>query len=382
MRRAAGIALGGLALTLIAFMFDASPLFVPGVGFFLLGTVAPAWVLLSARATSIERRLGADRVIEDEPLAATLTVARGVLGAPGATILDPLGSAPAELEHLGSLPGRKRTEQLQAVARFPRRGSFRLAPPRVRLSDPLELARWVKPSDSPAIDMLVLPRTERVKWAQGAGVGRSPAATAATQSEPFAAVDVDGLRPYRPGTPASRIHWPALARGAGLLERRLESDGEMRPLIVLDARGSGPLEHLDAAVRAAASLVLELARGGGCGLLLPGDRRPLVIEPELGTWPAAHASLALVEGGAHARAPVLSTGPRPGPIVYVAAAALERLPAGLTGVGSGARVLVLPKQCSGGPATRPSFEVAGCYGFSMRARQPLRRGGVAHGRAA
>ena len=29
----------------------------------------------------------------------------------------------------------------------------------------------------------------------------------------------DLVRPYRVGTPASRIHWAALARGAGLLER-------------------------------------------------------------------------------------------------------------------------------------------------------------------
>ena len=54
-------------------------------------------------------------------------------------------------------------------------------------------------------------------------------------SEAMAAVDVDGLRPYRPGTPASRIHWPAVARGAGLIERRLQADGDSRPMIVLDA---------------------------------------------------------------------------------------------------------------------------------------------------
>ena len=93
-----------------------------------------------------------------------------------------------------------------------------------------------------------------------------------------AAVDMDGLRPYRVGTPASRIHWPAVARGHGLIERRLQADGDSRPLVVLDARLPGPdaqSELLDAAVRAAASLVLELARRGGCGLLLPGEQRPI-----------------------------------------------------------------------------------------------------------
>ena len=46
----------------------------------------------------------------------------------------------------------------------------------------------------------------------------------------------------------------------GLLERRLQADGDSRPLVVLDARCDGPTEHLDACVRAAASLVLELNR--------------------------------------------------------------------------------------------------------------------------
>jgi uncharacterized protein (DUF58 family) len=34
-------------------------------------------------------------------------------------------------------------------------------------------------------------------------------------------LDPDGLQPYTPGTPIGRIHWPALARGAGLQQRRL-----------------------------------------------------------------------------------------------------------------------------------------------------------------
>jgi len=143
-----------------------------------------------------------------------------------------------------------------------------------------------------------------------------------------AATQLDGLRPYRVGAPASRIHWPALARGAGLIERRLRADGDARPLIVLDARlpGAGPgTQLLDAAVRAAASLTLALARSGGCGLLLPGEQRPTPIDAELTAWPAAYARLAVVDG-AGARAPALgpSTG-RIGPLVYVAVRAPDRL---------------------------------------------------------
>ena len=154
----------------------------------------------------------------------------------------------------------------------------------------------------------MLPRTERVKWVPGAGE-KWRRATGAAALEPFGATEVDGLRPYRQGTPASRIHWPALARGAGLLERRLRADTETRPLVVVDARTAGAdhePEHLDAAVRAAASLVLELGTRTGCGLLLPGEFRPLEIEQDLIAWPVAHARLALVEGGPGTRAPGLA----------------------------------------------------------------------------
>src|SRR5439155_4932797 len=138
----------------------------------------------------------------------------------------------------------------------------------------------------PAQELLVLPRTEPVSWSTRERAARSEGPDRRPVDEPPASVDVDGLRPYRPGTPASRIHWAALARGAGLLERRLRSDGDTRPLVVLDARGSGPPEHLDAAVRAAASLTLELARRGGCRLLLPGERRAVAVEADLASWPA------------------------------------------------------------------------------------------------
>jgi uncharacterized protein (DUF58 family) len=114
-------------------------------------------------------------------------------------------------------------------------------------------------------------------------------------ADSFAATEVDGLRPYRPGTPASRIHWAALARGAGLLERRLRAEQESRPLVVLDSRCDGDeSDLLDAAVRAAASLLFELARDVGCGLLTPGSGRPLQVDQRLGGWSVAHAHLALV----------------------------------------------------------------------------------------
>jgi uncharacterized protein (DUF58 family) len=365
-RRAAAVVVAGLALILVALLFDAASLFVPGVAIILLGVAAPAWVAVAAQGATIERTLESARVVEDEPIEATIEVRRGPWGLPGAAVLDPLAGEPVSIRSPMSIISGANSASVRIVASFPRRGIRRIEPPTLIVSDALELARVVRESPSPAQELLVLPRTERVKWVPGAGE-KWRRATGAAPLEPFGATEVDGLRPYRQGTPASRIHWPALARGAGLLERRLRADTETRPLVVVDARGDGPPEHLDAAVRAAASLVLELGTRTGCGLLLPGEFRPLEIEQDLIAWPIAHARLALVEGGPETRAPGLAPGARSAQVLYVAAAPHARLPAGLAGAGVRAAILVVPKAVATQPRHEASFEVAGCLGFVVGA---------------
>jgi uncharacterized protein (DUF58 family) len=368
MRRAAGAALGGVVLTLAAFMFDAAPLFVPGVAFILLGALTSLWVWACARGATVERRLVAERVLEDQPVEAMIEVHRGPLGLPGGEVLDPLAGAPVSLSRPLSLLSGRATAEVRVVARFARRGLRRLDPPTLVVRDMLELASTTRMGSGAVQELLVLPRTEAVRWTARQRGERSEGSDARSAAEPLASVDVDGLRPYRPGTPASRIHWPALARGAGLLERRLRADGDTRPLIVLDGRCRKPGEHLDAAVRAAASLTLALARQGGCRLLLPGERRAVTIEPDLSSWPGVHARLAFVQGGPRTHAPVIGASARLGPVFYVAAQLLERLPAALAGAGGGACILVLPAELSQKLSVGPSFEVSGCLGHVVRAR--------------
>ena len=373
MRRAGAVGIAGLALILVALLFEAAPLFVPGVGIVVLAVGAPVWVHLAVRSAQIERHLESERVIEDEPIEATIEVSRGHWGLPGAAVLDPLAGKPIPVHAPLSLISGGRNASVRIIACFPRRGIRHIEPPTLIVADALELARVLKLSDSPAQELLVLPRTERVKWAAGAGEKWRRAA-GATSSEPIGATEVDGLRPYRDGTPASRIHWPALARGAGLLERRLRADTDSRPLVVVDARGSGPPEYLDAAVRAAASLVLELGARVGCGLLLPGEHRPLEVDPDLAAWPVAHARLALVEGGPQTRAPSLAQGARSSQVLYVAATPMARMPAGLAAAGVRAAVLVIPSQLVSDTGHEASFEVAGCVGFVVGAgRRPRER---------
>jgi uncharacterized protein (DUF58 family) len=361
---AAGCYAGGGALVLMGLLFASAPLFVPGVAFVLLGTAAPAWVWLSARGAGIERRLEQDRVVEGEPLEATLWLRTGLVRPARGEVSEPLVGEALRL------PSSRRST-VRVLARFERRGRRRLPPPSLAVSDPLEIARYVCAGSGPPQDVLVLPRTERVVWTPGGGeTGRTSAARA--RAELLAAVEVDGLRPYRRGTPASRIHWPALARGAGLLERRLRVDADMLPLVVLDARGTGPAEHLDAAVRAAASLTLEFARAGGCKLLLPGSRRALAVETDLASWPVAHARLALVEGGPEVRAPS-PTALRAalGPIVYVTAQPLLGLPAGIGRQlrNASSNVVVLPAAIATEADGRASFTVSGCRGFITGTRR-------------
>ena len=301
MRRAAAVVVAGLALILVALLFDAAPLFVPGVAIILLGAVAPVWVALAAQGATIERTLESGRVVEDEPIEATIEVRRGPWGLPGATVLDPLAGEPVSIRSPMSIVSGASSASVRIVASFPRRGIRRIEPPTLVVSDALELARVVRESPSPAQELLVLPRTERVKWVPGAGE-KWRRATGAAALEPFGATEVDGLRPYRQGTPASRIHWPALARGAGLLERRLRADTETRPLVVVDARTAGAdhePEHLDAAVRAAASLVLEL--GTRTGLWPAASGRVPPARDRAGPDRVAHRPRQARAGGGRAR---------------------------------------------------------------------------------
>jgi uncharacterized protein (DUF58 family) len=363
------VAIGaGAAATIVALALGPAPLFVLGVGLLAVGLSAPAWTWLSGAGASVRRDLPTGRVVEGQPLEATLALRGGWLGLPTGEVRDPLARERVRIP-------RGRRARIKVVARFERRGLRTLPPPALVVRDPIELTRttWVSPQ--PEQELLVLPRTEPVRSVGNGGahtiglLGRS--------SDILAAVEVDGLREYRPGTPASRIHWPALARGAGLLERKLRVAGDTVPLVVLDARGPMPLgpdaDHLDAAVRAAASLTLELARGHGCRLLLPGERRALEISPDLLAWPSAHARLAVLEGGPGTRAP--SPGAIQGalgPLFYVTAAPLERPPATLRPGHGRPVVLVVPAPLTSPNLGAVAFSVAGCLGLRVDTRPSTR----------
>jgi uncharacterized protein (DUF58 family) len=360
--RSVAVAAGGAALIVVALAFDTSPLFVPGVAFLAIGVLTPAAVWGSAVGAEVRRLPGEREVTEGVRFKTTVLVRAGPLGLYGAQLHDPLCGSPVTISvsppRVGGAEAR-----VEIVASFPRRGRKRMDPPALRVADPLGLAPMFR-RGSDRLELLVVPRTEPVDWSRRGASGNRHTPAHGLLADAFAASEVDGLRPYRPGTPASRIHWAALARGAGLLERRMRAEQESRPLIVLDSRcAEEAAQHLDMAVRAAASLVVDLARRGGCGLLTADGGRALEIDSRLAGWPAARTRLALIAPSR--RAPALAAHRRPGQIFYVAAEPVGRPPQILLETGG---MLVLPASVGAPEGCAVAFSVCGCVGYELRPR--------------
>ena len=263
MRSALGCAALGLLLLLVAGTFDAEPLYVTGAALLLLG--AGALAVDRPRRDRREAHARDRRALGDRGTAAAReAVAKsGRLPLPPGWIDEPLLPEPLRL------PAGRRQARVRIEVTFGRRGRRQLPPPALVLRDPFGLAQRV--ISGPATDeILVLPRIFPVNITAGGGDATPAHARASLLAA--AETEIDGLRPWREGSPASRIHWESLARAHGLMERKLISEADSRPLVVIDPRAPASPEALDAAVRAAGSLAVHFARTG-CSLLMPGDRR-------------------------------------------------------------------------------------------------------------
>ena len=352
----------GIALILTGLGFGTPSLLVPGVGLLGLGGVAFVWVEL-ATPRRLLRAKGPTRIVEGEPFELRIEALGARLPPPTAELTDPVLRKPLTL-------GPRWKGKVDTTVWIRGRGRRRLEPARLEIRDPLGLRVRSVESEDPG-ELLVLPRIEPVVLG-GSGAGGIRASTVAGIEEGAATrqldgraieLEVDGLRAYREGTPASRIHWPAVARTGELIERRLISGAESAPLVALDASRPASPGALDAAVRAAGSLCVDLAGRGGCALLISGQQRAAEIEPDLRAWPALHARLATL--GPSSAPPVLSRVLRSGTVFWVTAHARPSIPSALRGAGSAGRFLVAPVEGSPAGAT---FTVAGCAGWRIGAR--------------
>lgn len=358
MSRAIATALLGVGLCLVSGTFDTESLYLPGIAILLVVVLGTIWVSLAANGAQIVRLPPPSTVVEDVPFRVQAEARLGWLPAPGGELTDPLLAA-------GVAVAGRRMARLDAPATLSRRGRVVLEPSRLTLHDPLRVCtRQRRGADR--LELLVLPRIDPVTLAPGsggasagglAGLGAGARSVGRWHEDASDGVDLDGLRPYREGAPASRIHWATLARRGEMMERRFVAESAAAPLIVLDATAPASAEALDAAVRAAASLCVALARADGVALLVPGDRRPIAIDHDLGAWPGLHKRLALVETGT--RTNVGGLGPRSGALLWVTAAAGGALPRELELLPARPRYLVAPTLPPGGVA---AFAVGDCSG--------------------
>jgi uncharacterized protein (DUF58 family) len=314
--RAPAVATLGAAFVLAGLGFDLVGALACGIALLSLALGAVVWVELASRGGRLERDPGPRRVQEGAPYPVRIRLRRTLLSPPGGELVDPLLEGPVPVG-----PRWRRTLAQEAWLTGP--GQRELEPTRLIIRDPLGLWRRALVSDAGG-RIIVLPRIDTVRWSGNGArpLGRSagPSSGSDTSSRPsdMAQFEVDGLRPYREGSPASRIHWPAVARTGEMIERSLVAGGEPRPLVVFDPRGGSDRSARERAMRAAASLCVELARSGGCELLLPGERRPLSIDPALRAWPEAHVRIAISSPRA---APSISPGMAATALVWVTAGA-------------------------------------------------------------
>ena len=110
-------------------------------------------------------------------------------------------------------------------------------------------------------------------------------------------------------------------------------------------------------MRAAASLCVELARSGGCELLVPGERRPLAIDPALRAWPEAHVRIAVSDQATGLIMPAGLTGAA---VLWVTAG--RSLPSSVRRLRPGS-FLITPS----GSRRRAAFRVSGCFAYPVTA---------------
>jgi uncharacterized protein (DUF58 family) len=272
-RRGLGLLAGAAALALAAGALASPELFALAVGAVAITLAAGVSVLLAAHRLYVTRSVPQREAREDQTIGVRFQV-RGLGGLPLPVHLQ----AQVAADRWAPLGEGGGTVELMVGCR----GAWQLEPSRLRLRDCLGLFERSLLAGEPE-PLLILPKpdlTVPIPPRHDVGAGD---------------LDLDGLQPYVPGTPVGRIHWPALARGAGLQQRRLAPPPTGLPLVLVDTTHASDLRAVDWAARAAAGVIVRLARGGGCRVLLPGDQVATTVTDTAATWRRVHRRLAVLE---------------------------------------------------------------------------------------
>ena len=336
----------GAALLVVAVLVGAAVLVVPAIALLGLAHVAELSVAIRARTTALSRTVERATVQEQEHLDVGLTLTAGPAGlGAGELVLD-------GRDEPVTMPRGRRWHARMVIA-IPARGVHPLPPVRLRLRDPLGIARRdVLPAPQ---EVLVLPRVEAVTVSAPGGLGLAEGSARRGRTS-TGTDELDGLRPIASGAPSATIHWPTYARTGELYGRTRVASLDRHPLVVVDPEHAQDGAALDEAVRAAASLSVHLARRGGCRVLLPGLRGPQPLGPRLAGWPALHTRLAVLAPG---DAPSLALRGLSFQTVLWVSARHAGLPRGLIRASAADRCLVAPVPLLDEPV---AFTVAGCSG--------------------
>lgn len=238
------------------------------LGLLVVANLFAEWNL---RALRVERILPAELVAGvATPGAFRLTNPRGRGAARQVRLVERgEGSARAEVE----LCPAGSSVEVPADFCFPDRGLAPLGAVRIESVYPFGLVRRWRDVDLPG-DVLVYPRpagrhTTLAPHGDGDELG--------TRGRPSGAGDFAGLRPYRPGDPLRRVHWPTSARmGTPMVVVRV-SEGADEVVLALEPHLTG--EPREEAIRRIAGRVeLHLAAGDAVGLSADG----VVLEPRTG----------------------------------------------------------------------------------------------------
>jgi len=195
--------------------------------------------------------------------------------------------------------------QARMRARFVARGLHHLDPFTAAAVAPLGIACGPrKPSD--AVKIHVVPKIAKVERLPSGTTTRHQPGGVALASKSGEAMDLLGVRPYRPGDPVRDLHARSWARTGTPVVREYQQEYFTRVGVVLDTDVDDP-DRLEAAIQLAAGVVAHLSRGEALiDVLVVGESvHELTVGRSLGHLDQALEVLATVERGPSLRAPDL-----------------------------------------------------------------------------
>jgi uncharacterized protein (DUF58 family) len=192
--------------------------------------------------------------------------------------------------------------QSKMRARFVQRGLHHLDPFSAAAVAPAGLACGPRLS-SEAVKIHVVPRIANVQKLPHVVAMRHQPGGVALASKSGEAMDLLGVRPYRPGDPVRDLHARSWARTGIPVVREYQQEYFTRVGVVLDSDVADP-DRLEAAVELAAGVIAHLSRGEALvDVIVVGDKvHELTVGRSLGYLDQALDMLATVERGPQLRA--------------------------------------------------------------------------------